>query len=58
MHHCYLAVVESDAGNLIAIGLSKKVTLVAMSSDAVEKLAEGAEVATANIREVLRRESG
>ncbi len=32
--------------------------LVAMSTESVEKLGEGVEVATANIREVLRKESG
>jgi hypothetical protein len=51
-------VVESDGGNLIAIGLGKKAILVAMSSEGVDKLAEGVGVATANIREVLRKESG
>ncbi len=51
-------VVESDGGNLIAIGLGKKAILVAMSSESVDKLAEGVGVATANIREVLRKESG
>ncbi len=51
-------VVESDDGNLMAIGLGKKAILVAMSSDTVDKLAEGVGIATANIREVLRKESG
>lgn len=51
-------VVESDAGNLIATGLGKKAMLVAMSTQGVDKLSEGVEVATANIREVLRKESG
>ncbi len=30
--------VESEGGNLIAIGLGKKTILVAMSTDTVEKL--------------------
>lgn len=51
-------VVESEGGNLIAVGLGKKAILVAMSSDTMERLGEGVEVATANIREVLRKESG
>jgi hypothetical protein len=38
--------------------LRKKAMLVAMSSQGVDKLTEGVEVATANIREVLRKESG
>ncbi|TET89702.1 MAG: hypothetical protein E3J35_08960 [Methanomassiliicoccales archaeon] len=49
---------ESDAGNLVAVGLGKKAMLVAMSTQGVDKLTEGIEVATANIREVLRKESG
>ncbi len=51
-------VVESEGGNMVAIGLGKKAILVAMSTESVEKLGEGVEVATANIREVLRKESG
>ena len=41
-------VVESDGGNLIAIGLGKKAILVAMRRDTVEKFEEVLEVATAN----------
>lgn len=51
-------VVESDDGNLVAVGLGKKAMLVAMSTQGVDKLTEGIDVATANIREVLRKESG
>ncbi len=50
--------VESDGGNTIAIGLGKKAILVPTSTDTMEKLGECVEVATVNIREVLRKESG
>ncbi len=36
----------------------EKAIFIAMSTESVEKLGEGVEVATGNIREVLRKESG
>ena len=44
--------------NLIVIVVGNQDILVAMRSEGVERLAGGVEVATANIREVLRKESG
>ncbi len=39
------------------MGLSKKAILVTVSSESVDKLAEDMEIATANIGDILRKES-
>ncbi len=48
---------RETTGDLVATDPVKKAILIVMSNDTVEKLGEGVEVAIANIREILRKES-
>lgn len=50
-------IVQSNDGNLVAVGLSRKAMLVAMSSTRSDKLFEGVAKAAEKIKEVLRAET-